>query len=204
MKDQTIATGLAALLMLTPMHPAAAAGDGTEGWPCVQRQTGALSVAVIWPQPIDPGAATRLSGEAADLAAALALRRIPTEAAGARLDDYLGRHPEADAAALGAIFLAAFARIDRDRARVLDGIGRYARSQADLAARIDAAHAEMSAAAAATPDYNRIDALEERLDWDQRIYRDRERALGYVCETPVLLEKRAYQVAQMLLGHLPR
>ena len=205
MKTSALPVCSAVLLILIPAPPAGAAGDGAEGWPCVQRQTGALSAAVIWPHPLTGGARPALSGAAADLAAALALRRVSPTAAAALVDAYVAGHPGADAEALGAIFLAAFAHIDRDRARVLDGIGRYARGQAELAARIDREHVEMSAAEAATPpDFDRIDALEERLDWDLRIYHDRERALGYVCETPVLLEKRAYQVAQMLLKHLPQ
>lgn len=205
MKTLAITKGFAVMLMLFPGLPAAAASDGAEVWPCVQRQTGALSAAVIWPHPLDAAKTPGLSDEAADLAAALALRRVDPDAAEARLDAYVAAHHGSDAEALGAIFLAAFTRIDHDRARVLDGIRRYARSQADLAARIDRARAEMRAAEAATPpDHDRIDALEEQLDWDERIHHDRERALGYVCETPVLLEKRAYQVAQMLMKHLPQ
>ncbi|PKP73499.1 MAG: hypothetical protein CVT84_13250 [Alphaproteobacteria bacterium HGW-Alphaproteobacteria-6] len=183
--------------------PAVAAEDG--GWPCIQRRTGALSAAVIWPHPLPAAEAAALPAGAADLAAALALRRISPEAAEARLATYLANHPGTGAEAIGAIFLAALTRIDRDRNRVLDGIGRYARSQAGLAARIDAGHAALKAAETAEPlDFDRIDAIGTQLDWDERIYHDRERALGYVCETPVLLEKRAFQVAQMLLRQLPQ
>ncbi|MNT95475.1 hypothetical protein D3C72_2373610 [compost metagenome] len=54
------------------------------------------------------------------------------------------------------------------------------------------------------PDFDRIDKLEEEMDWNERIYLDRSRALTYVCETPVLIEKRAYAIAQILLKHLPK
>jgi hypothetical protein len=56
--------------------------------------------------------------------------------------------------------------------------------------------------ASEAPDYDRVDALEEQLDWQQRIYRDRAQALTYVCETPVLLEKRTFALAQALARHL--
>ena len=36
------------------------------------------------------------------------------------------------------------------------------------------------------------------MDWDERIHTDRQRSLTYVCETPVLLEKRLYAIAQLL------
>ena len=58
--------------------------------------------------------------------------------------------------------------------------------------------------AAEAPDFDRVDQLEEQIDWDERIYHDRARSLTYVCETPVLLEKRAYAIAQILLKTLPK
>jgi hypothetical protein len=192
--------GLALILsqIAVPVH---AAGDTDADWPCIQRRTGALSAGVMWPEPI-AGAAT--DADAADLAARLALRRVSVAEAEAAVATYATAHPGLGAGELGAIFQAAFTRIDRDRTRVLDGISRYGHKQAALAERIDAAHAEMAALKAAEePDFDWMDSLEEQIDWDERIYKDRERALTYVCETPVLLEKRAYSVAQMLLRHLP-
>ncbi len=48
------------------------------------------------------------------------------------------------------------------------------------------------------PDYDRVDAIEEQLAWDERIYSDRQRSIIYLCETPTLLERRLYGIAQML------
>ncbi|OYX42646.1 MAG: hypothetical protein B7Z02_11680 [Rhodobacterales bacterium 32-67-9] len=182
--------------------PASAADNADPDWPCIQRRTGAMSPGVLWPLPLGEADA---KAEASDLAVALALRRVGIEEAETRVAAFAGNHPGLGAADWGAIFLSAFKRIDRDRERVLAGIVRYARSQIALAARIDAAHTEMATLEAAkTPDFDRMDALEEQIDWDERIYRDRERALTYVCETPVLLEKRAYAVAQILLKQVPQ
>ncbi len=201
MTTATRAGGLALCLLLVAPD-VMAAGNTDPDWPCIQRRTGALSAGVMWPHPLDPGMELPMGGN--DVAAKLALRRVTEAEAEDALGSYLADHPGLGVDALGAIFLAAFARIDRDRNRVLDGIARYAHKQAALADRIDAAHAEMAALGAAKePDFDRMDVLEEQIDWDERIYRDRERALTYVCETPVLLEKRAYRVAQMLLARVP-
>ena len=54
----------------------------------------------------------------------------------------------------------------------------------------------------AEPDFDRVDALEVQLDWDERIYADRQQSLTYVCETPVLLERRLYAIAQLLEAKL--
>lgn len=192
--------GLVLILSQTAASVQAAGGTDAD-WPCIQRRTGELSAGVMWPEPL---AGATIDTGAADLAARLALRRVSEDEAEAAVGDYVDAHPGLGAAELGAILQAAFNRIDRDRTRVLDGISRYGHKQAALAERIDVAHAEMTALKAADePDFDRMDALEEQIDWDERIYKDRERALTYVCETPVLLEKRAYRVAQMLLRHLP-
>ena len=57
---------------------------------------------------------------------------------------------------------------------------------------------------AENPDFDEVDRLEEQLDWDERIYTDRQRSLIHVCETPVLMEKRLYAISQMLLAAAPQ
>lgn len=196
----SLALALASAL-IAPAGAAAAAEGSDPGWPCIQRKTGALSPAIMWPLPLPEG---EPSEEARALGAILALRRVGEEEAAARVEAFAAAGG-ASADELGAVFLAAFEHIDRDRTRIMAGIERYALGQVALARRIEAGHAEMAElSAAAEPDFDRIDALEEQLDWDERVYRDRERALTYVCETPVLLEKRAYWLAQLLLGHVPQ
>ncbi|MCF8481946.1 MAG: hypothetical protein K9H25_16095 [Rhodospirillum sp.] len=191
--------GLAATVL--PPSPTKAA-DKDPDWPCVQRRAGALSPGVLWPAPLD--AAAPLAREAQDLGAALALRRVDMEDAKARVEHYAAAHPDLDMTELGAIFLEAFKRIDHDRTRLLSGIVRYSRGQVALSKRIAQAQAEFdSLEQAEKPDFDRLDALEEQLDWDKRIYSDREKSLTYVCETPVLLEKRAYAVARLLQEQAP-
>ncbi|MEM6933245.1 MAG: hypothetical protein AAF526_06590, partial [Pseudomonadota bacterium] len=55
--------------------------------------------------------------------------------------------------------------------------------------------------AIAEDDYDALDALEEREDkmiWDTRIYQERNKSLIYVCESPVILEKRVFALARMI------
>jgi hypothetical protein len=40
--------------------------------------------------------------------------------------------------------------------------------------------------------------LEDRLAWEARIFKERAQSLTYVCETPVLLEQRAFAIARTL------
>ena len=48
------------------------------------------------------------------------------------------------------------------------------------------------------PDFDRMDALEEKLEWDQLIYSDRSQSITYLCETPQLIERRLFTIARML------
>ena len=118
--------------------------------------------------------------------------------------EFAAAHPDLTRDDLGQVFRGVFQQIDRQRSAIIKGIGRYSLKQIDLATRIDATRTEMDATlAAAEPDYDRIDALEEQLHWDERIYHDRAQSLTYVCETPVLIEQRAYAIAQDLLAYVP-
>lgn len=171
-------------------------------WPCVQRKVENLSVGLMWPLPVTKA---ELSADAKTLAAKLALRRVSLEEAQALITAYVADHPDISADDLGNIFTAVFDRIGKDRKRVIGGIASYAHSQVALAERINTARIEVETLSdAATPDFDRIDLIEEQVAWDERIYTDRERSLTYVCETPVLLEKRLYAIAQMLQAALPK
>ncbi|WP_353476479.1 hypothetical protein [Salipiger sp. H15] len=92
-----------------------------------------------------------------------------------------------------------FHDFERFAGLIIKGIGKFSLGQVDLAAKIDAARAEMdSQMAKEAPDYDRVDALEEQIDWDQRIFTDRQQTIRYLCETPQLLEQRLYAIAQLL------
>ena len=92
------------------------------------------------------------------------------------------------------------ALVEPHRAALMDGIARYGRKQVDLAARIEGHRHEMARLEAIdSPDF---DAQEEQLDWDMRIFQDRQQALTYVCETPVILEQRVFALGRAIAAGL--
>jgi hypothetical protein len=196
---KTIRTALAILALGGPGGPVLAADPSDPEWPCIQRKIPNLSIGVMWPHPL-PEEATSLPPDLDDVAAQLALRRVSEEQAQALIDEVAARHPEFGLEDYGRLFQSTFERIDRQRSDIVAGIGRYARNQTQLATEVDQLEAEMSELEAAeAPDFDRMDVLEAELDWRIRIFNDRSKALTYVCESPVLLEQRAYAIAQMLL-----
>ncbi|WP_454270863.1 hypothetical protein [Roseovarius sp. MBR-51] len=161
-----------------------------------------LSAAVMWPHPPENQAETgALSPEAARLAELLALRRLSLEEAESAVDATADLTKED----YTAIFSDVFDRLNQRRVEVMGGITRYARNQARMAQEIDALRSEIAALTKAeTPDFDRIDQLEEDLDWRARVFDDRRRSLTYACEAPVLLEKRLYSLAQILAAKVPK
>ena len=178
--------------------PVASATFDDPTWPCIQRKVETLSPALMWPADFAALAPVEGSTDAIDdLAATLSLRRLDEDQLRAAIERF-------DAAAAGPdamahVFQRVFDRMANRRTKILDGIAEYSLGQIDLAQRIEAARADMDAQMDRdTPDFDRVDALEEQIAWDERIYNERRTSLTYVCETPQLLEQRLYAIAQIL------
>ncbi|KJS42900.1 hypothetical protein [Roseovarius sp. BRH_c41] len=187
-------------IVFTGISPIYAAGLNDPDWPCIQRRVDTLSAAVMWPHPPENQAETgTLSPEAARLAELLALRRLSLEEAESAVDATADLTKED----YTAIFSDVFDRLNQRRVEVMGGITRYARNQARMAQEIDALRSEIATLSKTeTPDFDRIDQLEEDLDWRARVFDDRRRSLTYACEAPVLLEKRLYSLAQILAARV--
>ncbi len=201
------------LILMSVLHgalvlPAGAASFDDPSWPCQQRKVEKLSLGLMWPgagvnDPEETGEIA-LPPEARELAGRLELRRTSLEEAEQLVAGFRERNPGVTADLMQAVFTDIFDRLGTTRSKIISGIGRYSAKQIDLAKKIDATRAEMDRIMGENePDYDRVDQLEEQLDWDERVYRDRARSLTYVCETPVLIEKRLYALAQILLKYTP-
>ena len=131
----------------------------------------------------------------------ISLRRTDLKEAGEAIDSFA---PGRSATDLTALMVATFRDIDTTRDRVMSGITRYAHKQEDLDRDINARRNEFDTANAAEPkDFDRLDALETQIAWATRVFRDRQQSLTYVCETPVILEQRAFALGRLIAAHLP-
>lgn len=183
---------------------AGAADFSDPTWPCVQRKVESLSLGLMWPIPLAEVAPTdpALKKDIAELADTLALRRIELEELGPPVEEFATQH-DGDGEVLGRVFEQVFNSLSQRRTRIINGIGEFSLGQIALSEKIDALRVEMDTQMAAdAPNYDRVDEIEEQLDWDQVIYTDRQQSITYLCETPVLLEKRLYALAQMLSQHV--
>ncbi|MEM7668924.1 MAG: hypothetical protein AAF317_07195 [Pseudomonadota bacterium] len=201
MTPNPFAVLLALALGVSVAHSPAEAFNDPD-WPCVQRKVTGLSIGQMWSAPLPPEEADWRGDVAVnELAPLLAARRTDLEAAESRIGSLEWSENRNERLTL--LFAGIFEIIERDRRRIISGITRYAQKQRALSEQIDAMQASIVAERRATrdDDFDALDALEEREDqliWDTRIYQERNRSLTYVCESPVILEKRVFALARMI------
>jgi hypothetical protein len=189
------------LALAAAAAPVAAADFSDPDWPCIQPKVAELSVAQMWSAPIPEGEPADAK-ELDRLARQIAQRRVSvdeaTAAAAAFVEGDEGAEREAR---LGYLYEAVLEQLNRERGAVIAGIGRYARHQAALSDRVEQEQLELAELEeGAEADPARVEELRRKLAWDTRIFRERAQSLTYVCETPVLLERRAFELARALAG----
>ncbi|WP_135502955.1 hypothetical protein [Roseovarius aestuariivivens] len=169
-------------------------------WPCIQRKVERLSLGLMWVHPVPESLPKAMEArrDISKLAGRLALRKLDLESLKGEVAAFADKY-EGDAGMLGLVFADVFNSLANRRSRIIDGIGDFSLSQIALSEKIEQMRQDMRAEMdKESPDFDRVDSLEEQLDWDQLIFTDRQQSITYLCETPVLLERRLYGVAQLL------
>ena len=208
---RSLITAFAVVAMTTAVATGAArAADFSDpDWPCIQRKVPHLSIGQMWAGPVIDDTlrkSWRDNGEIHRLASLLSLRRTPLETADEIIAKFANRDDIGDdkAERLTKLFAGIFTLIDKERSEIIAGIARYAHKQDELADRIDTNRDTLQELSEAPePNYDRIEELQDQVTWDARIFKDRAQSLTYVCETPVILEKRAFTLARSIQQHLP-
>ncbi|MDI4664597.1 hypothetical protein K9U40_09705 [Xanthobacter autotrophicus] len=204
MRPLSLALLAAGVLLAAPVA-APAQPKADPDWPCIQRKTPEIDLAQVWNGP-DPASAGRWTDdqEAAAVAQKIASRRTPMDEVDVVLQLF-AREAGPDASTrLLRVMAGAYEIINTERSRVMHGIERYARGQQRLADRIREEGDKLSQArtSSGSTDTAETKALDEQLTWDARIFDERARSLTYVCEMPVLLEQRAYEIGERIAARM--
>lgn len=191
---------IAAALLLATTGPALSAANNDPDWPCIQRKVPELSFGQIWTGAELPASAKDWSQDRriADLVEELAARRLPIADAQQQIKEFAADlPPDRMNDQLAKLVQGLFEHMDHERSEVMSGIGRYARNQLELAARLRKEASEVDAMRG-KPDanVNEIAARTDRLTWETRIFEERVQSLTYVCEVPTLIEQRLYALAK--------
>lgn len=197
----TLVGALACLAL--PGAPVLAEQPVNPDWPCVQPKVPELTVGQMWSGPL-PSPDVAIDPAAADLARRIAPRSVSDAKVQSATDAYLATIPsDARTERLAEVFAAVLQRINAERNSIITGISRYSHRQIEMADRIAAREATLADLEKIPEDQRDMDKFEEEQDafkWDTRVYRDRQQSLSYVCESPTLLEQRAFSIARLLQG----
>jgi hypothetical protein len=164
-----------------------------------------ISVASVWNGPSIEGVDTKpTDAKEADLVARLAARRTPMEEAQKLIADYLvGTEAEKQQKAT-TLFAALYSILNAQRDEVMSGIERFSRKQKSAAEDIrEQAQKLRDMQDKPNADTAQTEDLASQLAWQTRIFEDRRKSTSYVCDVPVQIEKRLFDLGgaiQQVLG----
>jgi hypothetical protein len=186
------------LFLLLTMLPGTAWAASSEDpdWPCIQRLVPRITAAQVWAGPEPNPEAGQGDLEVSRLASQMAARRTPLGDTEKLVEDFAEAQPkEAVNEKLTALFGRTLQIINRDRASIIAGIKRFSQRQRALTERIRETRAQLQQVSGGDTDDSE---LMELLNWDLRIFDEREKSLTYLCEQPVLLEQRAFALGRTI------
>ena len=191
-----LVAGLAGLarpaLALDPRYP---------DWPCQQLKVPEISIASVWTGPpigsID--AAKPTDPKEVELVSRLAARRTPIEDARKLIADFMVGTREEKQEKAKRLIAGLYATLNAQRDEVMNGIERFSRKQKAMAEQIRS-ETEKIRQLQDQPgnDPAQNEALANQLSWQTRIFEDRRKSTSYVCDVPVLLEKRLFDLASAI------
>ncbi len=96
-----------------------------------------------------------------------------------------------------------YATLNAQRDEVMNGIERFSRKQKAMAEEIREQTRKMRELQdAPNADPARSEELVNQLAWQTRIFDDRRKSTAYVCDVPVLIEKRLFDLASAIQGDM--
>lgn len=182
-------------------RPAFALDPRYPDWPCQQLKVPEISIASVWSgppieaadreKPVDP--------KEAELVTRLAARRTSMEDARKLIAEFLvGTDAEKQAKAKR-LFAGLYATLNAQRTEVMNGIERFSRKQKAMAEDIrEQARKMREMQDAPTADPAKSNELASQLAWQTRIFEDRRNSTASVCDVPVLIEKRLFELASAI------
>jgi hypothetical protein len=137
------------------------------------------------------------------LVSRLAARRTAMEDARKLIADYVvGTSAEKQEKAK-TLFAALYSTLNAQRDEVMNGIERFSRKQKAAADDIrEEAQKLREIQDKPNADQAQTEDLASRLAWQTRIFEDRRKSTSYVCEVPVLIEKRLFDLGKAIEGAL--
>jgi hypothetical protein len=170
-------------------------------WPCVQAKVPEISLAAVWAGPPLDDIMEKWKDDArvSTLVSKLGARKTPLEEAKQAVTDFLAGSSAEKAAAGKLLFAGLFETLNAQRTSVMNGLERVTRKQREAAEKIRADTLALHALQGASPpDQAKIDELSNQLIWETRIFEDRRRVIGFVCEVPTAIDQRLFALGRVI------
>ncbi|HEY3681083.1 MAG TPA: hypothetical protein VGL45_20395 [Bradyrhizobium sp.] len=194
----------AAVTALCCSQPGLALDPRYPDWPCQQLKVPGIAVASVWNGPSIEGVdAKPTDSKEADLVARLAARRTPIDDAKKLIADYLTGTDAEKQQKAKTLFAALYSTLNAQRDEVMSGIERFSRKQKSAAEGIRAdAQKLRDLQDKPGADPAQAENLASQLAWQTRIFEDRRKSTSYVCEVPVQIEKRLFDLGSAIQNNL--
>lgn len=196
---------LAAILIIASSPAGAYKED--KNWPCVQAKMKKITAGTMW-----PGFGTNeddTSWQSNKLVKELAERILPRRVELKETDEIIAKFVADNASEKDKLieltFVALIQQTNATRSDIIGGIGRYANRQQQLAERIkenrrkvDEFDKKDKDGTLTKEEDKEFAKIEQQLEWDIRIHEEREQSLDHVCEAPVIISQRLYELSKQL------
>lgn len=196
-------------LAISASSMSAHAYEPKKDWPCVQVKVPELSPAMMWagPELSGPAADWRKSPNAGTTARKLIIRRYREEQVAQFIATFAKQLDKNERPVeMTRLFAASFDLVAAERRDIIAGIERFTKRQRELADNVRKTRAELEASLKnQDPSEQQLAErreIEERLNWQTRIFDDREKSTRFVCEVPTLLEKRLFLIAREIANNI--
>ena len=182
-------------------QPACALDPRYPDWPCQQLKVPEISIASVWNGPaIDSVDAIKPTDpKEIELVARLAARRTPMDDAKKLIAEFVIGSKEERQEKAKTLFAGLYSTLNAQRDEVMSGIERFSRKQKAMASDVrDEAQKLRAMQDKEGGDQAQNEELANRLAWQTRIFEERQKATSYVCDVPVQLEKRLFDLSSAI------
>jgi hypothetical protein len=170
-------------------------------WPCVQAKVPEISLAAVWAGPPLDEVAGKWNNDAkvSALVSKLAARKTSLEDAKQAITEFLTGSTAEKTETGKLLFAGLFETLNAQRNSVMNGLERVTRKQREAAEKIRSdTMALHELQGAPSPDQAKIDDLSNQLVWQTRIFEDRRRVIGFVCEVPTAIDQRLFALSRAI------
>ena len=170
-------------------------------WPCRQVRVPELAVASVWTgAPLDEAMKHwRDDQTIADLVLRLSQRRTPMDEVEGLIAQFAKSSGEKRKERLTMLFAGVYERMNDERRDVVSGLDRFGRRLKDMAEKTrEETQTLRDLQDQKPPDPEAIRKASEALQWRLRLFEEQRRMIGYVCESPALIEQRFGALARTI------